>query len=306
MNQLSPGATATMIQLRALAPALVVALMSIGAQTPPRPVPADRFFDSNGMKIRFVEQGQGDPIVLIHGYTGTVERHWINNGIFADLAKDHRVIALDCRGHGKSDKPHDPDAYRGEMAKDIVRLLDHLQIRRAHIVGFSMGAYITGQLLASVPERFMTATLAGGGPARTWTPADDEEAEASAREMEGDTPFRSLILAVSPPGARPPAPEEIRKQAQPLIEANDLKALAALNRSLKGGTLVLTDTQLRAIRVPVLAAIGSEDRNLARVRELEKLMPTLRLVVVDGATHGGSRGVLRRPEFVAALRRFLK
>ena len=216
------------------------------------------------------------------------------------------MIALDCRGHGKSDKPHDPDAYRGEMGKDIVRLLDHLQIRRAHIVGFSMGAYITGQLLASAPERFITATLAGGGPARTWTRADDEAAEASAREMEGDAPFRSLILAVAPPGAPPPAPEEIRKQAQPLIDTNDLKALAALNRSLKGGALVLTDTQLAAIRVPALAVIGSEDRNLPRVRDLEKLMPSLTLVVLDGATHGGARGVLRRSEFSAALRRFLK
>jgi pimeloyl-ACP methyl ester carboxylesterase len=295
-----------MIQLRALGPALAVALMSTVAQPPPRPDLADRFFDSGGVTIRFVELGQGDPIVLIHGYTGTLERHWINTGVFADLAKDHRVIALDCRGHGKSDKPHDPDAYRGEMAKDVIRLLDHLQIRRAHIVGFSMGAYITGQLLASAPERFLTATVAGGGPARTWTAADDEQAEASAREMEGDTPFRSLILAVSPPDAPPPTPEAIRKQAQPLIAANDLKALAALNRSLKGASLVLSDTQLTAVRVPVLAVVGSEDRNLPRVRDLAKVMPTLTLSIVDGATHGGERGVLRRREFSEALRRFLK
>jgi predicted alpha/beta-fold hydrolase len=64
--------------------------------------PPDNFFDSNGVRIRYVDQGQGAPVVLIHGYTGNLERHWVAPGVFANLAKDHRVIALDCRGHGKS------------------------------------------------------------------------------------------------------------------------------------------------------------------------------------------------------------
>src|SRR5436190_17147545 len=94
------------------------------------------FLDSNGVRIRYVDQGQGPPVVLIHGYTGNLERHWINPGVFTELARDHRVIALDCRGHGKSDKPHSPGSYGVEMGKDIVKLLDHLKISRAHIVGF--------------------------------------------------------------------------------------------------------------------------------------------------------------------------
>jgi pimeloyl-ACP methyl ester carboxylesterase len=118
----------------------------------------DRFFDSNGVRIRYVEQGQGPPVVLMHGYTGNLERHWINPGVFANLANDYRVIAVDCRGHGKSGKPTSPRAYGAEMGKDIIRLLDHLKIRRAHIVGFSMGAIIAGHLLtadASFRERAM-------------------------------------------------------------------------------------------------------------------------------------------------------
>ena len=122
----------------------------------------------------------------IHGYTGYIERHWIATGVFANLAKDHRVIALDCRGHGKSGKPTDPKAYGAEMAQDIVRLLDHLKIRRAHVVGFSMGAMIAGPLLITNADRLLTVTFVGHHPVRKWTTVDEQQAEVSARELEGD------------------------------------------------------------------------------------------------------------------------
>src|SRR6476469_4469889 len=86
----------------------------------------DKFFNSNGVQIRYVDQGSGEPVVLVHGYTGNIERGWIDTGVFANLSKDHRVIAFDARGHGKSGKPHDPKAYGNEMAQDIGRLMDHL------------------------------------------------------------------------------------------------------------------------------------------------------------------------------------
>src|SRR5919106_4349900 len=162
------------------------------AQTVSAP-PPDRFFDSNGVRIRFVEQGQGAPVVLIHGYTGNLERHWMNNGVFAALAKDYRVIAMDARGHGKSDKPHDVKAYGPEMAQDIVRLLDHLKIERAHIIGYSMGAIIAGHLLTTNPERFLTAVFVAHHAVRKWTEKDTQDAEASARDLESDTPFKALV-----------------------------------------------------------------------------------------------------------------
>src|SRR5690242_4361625 len=83
----------------------------------------DQFFDSNGVRIRYVERGAGTPVLLIHGFSTNLDRTWIESGIFDNLAKDHRVIALDLRGHGKSDKPHDSKAYGAEMAQDAVRLL---------------------------------------------------------------------------------------------------------------------------------------------------------------------------------------
>ena len=300
---------ATVVNKRASLMLLAVLITRPGEASPARfasqqvAVRQDSSFVSNGVRIRYVEQGQGPAIVLIHGYTGNVERHWINSGIFADLAKDHRVIALDCRGHGQSGKPDNPAAYGAEMGQDIVRLLDHLKIRRAHIVGFSMGAFIAGHLLTTNADRFLSATFVGHHPMRTWTAADEQESEAWARDLESDTPFRSLILGIAPSDVPPPGADEIRKLSQALVAANDTKALAAYHRGLR--TLAVTDADLAAVRVPTLGIIGSADPSLAGVQDLKTVMPALSVVVVDGAEHGGERGVLRRPEFLAALRGFL-
>ena len=265
--------------------------------------PPEAFFDSAGVRIRYIDQGQGSPVVFIHGYTGTLDRHFVNNGVAAALMKDHRVIALDARGHGKSGKPVDPKAYGPEMGRDVIRLLDHLKIPRAHIVGFSMGAIIAGHLVTTNPERFITATFVAHHPVHSWTASDDAEAEASARDLESDTPFRSLILGIWPKNAPPPSEEEVRKLSQNLIAADDVKALAAYNRGRRA--LVVMPAQLAAVRVPALAIIGTADPSVDGVRNLPTVMPGVKVVVIDGAEHGGERGILRRPEFIAALREFL-
>jgi pimeloyl-ACP methyl ester carboxylesterase len=281
---------------------LVPAVLSGKTQAPAPLAPPDQFFDSSGVRIRYVEHGHGAPVILIHGYTGTLDRHWIAPGVFHELAKDHRVIAFDSRGHGKSGKPHDPSAYGPEMGQDIIRLLDHLKIPRAHIVGYSMGAIIAGHLLTTDPDRFITATWVAHHAVHMWTPSDDQEADASARELEGDTPFRSLVVALTPPGAPLPSDEEIRKRLQPLVAANDLKALAAYHRGRR--RLVVTDRAIAAVRIPTLGIIGSADPSAGGLREVGKIMPALKVIVVDGAEHGGERGILRRPEFLPALREF--
>ena len=90
-------------------------LWSATSAAQPPAAPPDQFFDSNGVRIRYVEQGQGPAVVLMHGYTGTLDRHFIANGVFANLAKDHRAIAIDLRGHGKSGKPYEPECvWRGD------------------------------------------------------------------------------------------------------------------------------------------------------------------------------------------------
>jgi pimeloyl-ACP methyl ester carboxylesterase len=129
----------------------------------------DNFFDSNGVRIRYVDRGAGEPVVLIHGGGSTLES-WVDSGVLPNLAKDYRVIALDARGFGKSGKPHDVKAYGPEMGLDVIRLLDHLGIQRAHVVGYSMGAHITAQLLTTHPQRFLTANAT---PAPQLTPDVD-------------------------------------------------------------------------------------------------------------------------------------
>lgn len=115
----------------------------------------NQYFDSNGVRIHYVEQGAGEPVVLVSGPGAPLEA-WIDTGAFQ---LPYHVIALDCRGEGLSGKPHDPRAYGRETAEDVVRLLDHLHIPKAHIVGYATGAYITAYVLKSHPERFLTAAL---------------------------------------------------------------------------------------------------------------------------------------------------
>ena len=108
---------------------------------------AGRTFDSAGVSIHYIEEGRGVPVVLLHGYTTDLGEQWVKSGVMQALAAQHRVVALDARGHGLSGKPHDRAAYGREMGLDIVRLLDHLGIERAHVVGYSMGGAVA-QLLA--------------------------------------------------------------------------------------------------------------------------------------------------------------
>lgn len=264
----------------------------------------DKFFDSQGVRIRYVEQGTGEPIVLVHGRGGTLQS-WIDNGILPNLARDYRVIALDCRGHGMSGKPHDPRQYGPEMALDIVRLLDHLGIRQTHVVGYSMGASITSQLLTMHPHRFLTATLGGFAGHFGWTSQDDELYEQQAAETErwGFSPSLDVFLA--PPNTPKPTEEDIKKRAAvALANPNqDRFAIAALLRAVRDQ--VIPPAQAAAVTVPTLGIAGSADPNLENLRELKALRPALQLIVIDGATHSGGRGAGRRQEFVAALRDFL-
>lgn len=120
----------------------------------------DRFLDSGGVRIRYVDHGAGTAVVLVHGFTASIEPAWIETGILPSLARDYRVVAFDLRGHGKSGKPHDPRAY-DEMGLDAIRLLDHLGIQKAHIVGYSLGGIIVAKLLTTHHDRFLSAVLGG-------------------------------------------------------------------------------------------------------------------------------------------------
>jgi pimeloyl-ACP methyl ester carboxylesterase len=189
------------------------------------------------------------------------------------------------------------------MVQDAVRLLDHLKIPRAHVVGYSLGAIITAKLLTTNADRFLSATLGAHAGYRNWRPEYDRSAQRTALELEGDVPFRSLAMAMTPSDEPKRSEDDIRSRSNALATANDLRALATYNR---GGSRELnsTDDEVSAIKVPVLGVIGSLD-NVRSMKQLQSILPSLKLVIIAGATHTGDRAAARQLEFVSAIREFI-
>jgi pimeloyl-ACP methyl ester carboxylesterase len=264
----------------------------------------EQSFVSNGVRIHFATKGSGMPIVLIHGRGESLDS-WMANGVFQELAKDHHVIALDCRAHGTSGRPHDPAQYGREMALDVVRLLDHLQIFQAHVIGYSMGAMIASQLITLHPDRFVSAVLGGGAGRLQWTGEDEKFYEQAAHEAEQYGFSPSISLRIAPPGTPPMTAEEIAKRSAIELAkpGADGKALAAMTRSFRDQ--VITPAQAAAVRLPTLGIAGAEDPMVNELKKLQGYRPSMPLIVIEGATHGGTRDVRKRPEFVAAVRKFI-
>ncbi len=218
---------------------------------------------SDGVKIHYLVMGRGTPVVLIHGYTGSAEGNWFANGVAAALAGRHRVVALDVRGHGASDKPHDAAMYGDRLWKDVLELMDHLAIDRAHIHGYSMGGGITASLLARNPERFLTASFGGSGIAE----ADPQWIAKAPKDKEGSDPQE----------------EEARKRLQSRPD-RDPKALEAVRAGFGTGAR-RTAIDLTAIRMPVLAINGEFDRPIAKTHRMHRELKNFRSVVLPGKSH---------------------
>jgi pimeloyl-ACP methyl ester carboxylesterase len=226
-------------------------------------------FHRDGLDIAYLDQGEGEPIVLIHGFASTKEVNWVYPGWVATLtAAGRRVIALDNRGHGQSGKLYLPDLYDTRlMADDVAALLDHLGIPRADVMGYSMGARITAFLALKRPERVRSAILGGLGihlvdgvglPASIAT-ALEAPTLADVTDAQGRT-FRAFA-------------EQTR---------SDLKALAAC---IRGSRQTLTDAEARAISVPVLIAVGSKDEVAGSGAALQALIPNSEHLEIPGRDH---------------------
>jgi pimeloyl-ACP methyl ester carboxylesterase len=279
---------------------LLLVLLSLVAGTV---AAEDRFFDSGGVRIRYVERGAGAPVVLVHGFTASIERGWIETGMVDNLARDHRVIALDLRGHGKSGKPHEPAAY-DQIGTDIISLLDYLKIERSHAVGYSLGGIILAKLLTTHPQRFTSVVLGGAAYRRSQSAEADQAADAAAREIEAGI-YRALVVSTAPTDEPPPDEHAILSRSREISQGSDLRAHAALMRSRR--PLVVTDGEIAKVRVPTLAVVGSADPALPRVKAMQKRWPGLEVEVVAEATHPTvhARGLPRNPQFAAAIRRHI-
>lgn len=266
--------------------------------------PQDRFADLGGVKIRYIEEGKGEPVVLLHGGGSNLET-WVAAGVVANLARDYRVIAFDARGHGKSDKPHDPKAYGREQALDVVRLLDTLKLKRAHIVGFSLGGSTTSQLLTLHPERFLTATLIGGPGRYPWTAEDQQRVEVEASEIAKECISRSRMYRQAPAGGKP-TEDDYRQRAEACRADRDFDPLSTAASLRAYRDQALTEEQLKSVKVPTLLVVGDLDHALKPTQRLKQLRPdTTTLVVVEGASHTGARGIQRDARLVPAIREFL-
>ncbi len=273
----------------------------------PRPVDAaEGVFDSNGLKIRYVTAGKGVPVVLIHGWMGDSSMWGRDRSGNTNLnaADGFQLIALDCRGHGKSDKPHDPAKYGPEMAADVVRLLDHLKIEKAHLVGYSMGAFIAGKVAATHPERVLSIVYGGQAPLIAGEKSSrSSEVEIFARAVDEGKDLGAYIIAVTPPGRLKPTPELARAIAKMMFGGKDVKAFAAAGRSFKG--LEVTGERLKKCKAPILFIHGGNESAQVkdRVAAVRKLLGRGEVKIVEGADHVTT---LTRREFASAILAFLR
>jgi len=272
---------------------LVLAPLSAGERL------ESQFFDSDGTKIHYIVTGEGEPVVLIHGFTANLQQNWKLPGIIDALRDDFQVIAIDNRGHGRSDKPHDVEQYGMRMIEDPIRLLDHLGIEKAHFVGYSLGGFITEKLMTTYPQRVLSATLGGAG----WNEADSTRMDfidELADSLEAGEGIRPLIKLLNPEGNPEPSEQQIRTLNGLIMLTNDPKALAAVIRG--ASQWAVSEEALRANEIPTLSLIGEKDPMKDGVDALEQVMSNIEVVVLDGADH---RSAIGHPKFRESLLEFL-
>ena len=273
----------------------VVALYAQEAE----PAPEDQYFDSNGVQIRYIVKGEGEPIVLTHGFTMDLMSEWGGRNLIDPLAEHYKVIAIDNRGHGKSGKPHEPEKYGMEMVKDIVRLLDHLGIDKAHVAGYSMGGFITTKLITTYPDRVQSAIIGGAGWRKDFGGQESLWLKL-AESLEQGKGVGPMIEFMIPEGRPKPTQEQIDALNALIAMRNDTLALAAVIRGMR--EVQVAEEQLRANKVPALAIIGEIDTLKPGVDEMSAVMANLEVVVVEDADHPGA---IASPRFRESMLEFL-
>ena len=226
-------------------------------------------FQHDDIEIAFIDEGEGEPIVLVHGFASNAQVNWVSPGWVVTLTKaGRRVIALDDRGHGASSKLYDPAAYHSAiMADDVRALLDHLALARADVMGYSMGARIAAFFALAHPARLRRAVLGGLG----------------SRLVEGvglPESIAEALEAASLADVEDPVGRMFRSFAEQT--RSDLDALAAC---IRGSRQILTREQVQQIRAPVLVAVGSKDVIAGSPHELAAMLPAGRALDVPGRDH---------------------
>lgn len=226
-------------------------------------------FDSDGVAIAYETYGEGAPILLIHGFASNAKINWLGTGWVDVLTgAGRKVIAIDNRGHGQSEKLYDPAVYGAPlMAEDARRLLDHLDISSAAIMGYSMGARIAAFLTLHHPDRVACVVFAG-------------LAENMIKGIGGGNQVAEALEADSIDDVADPSARGFRSFAE--ATGGDLKALAACMRSSRQK---ITVAELSKIRVPALVAVGTEDEIAGRPEPLADAIPGAEILEIPGRDH---------------------
>lgn len=226
-------------------------------------------FVSNGFTLSYLDEGEGPPILLIHGFGSSAKVNWLNPGWIDTLVKaGRRVIAIDNRGHGQSDKPHEIAAYRIQaMAEDAYNLLLHLGIARADVMGYSMGSRIATMFALSHRQAAQSIVLGGLGYGIVdgigpWGPVVD------------------ALLTDDPESTKDPVGRMFRKFADQT--KSDRIALAAC---MKATRQPIAADDLAALKLPVLIAVGEKDELAGSASDLAKIIPGAEVLDIPKRDH---------------------
>jgi len=245
-------------------------------------------FERGGVTIHYVVEGSGPAITLVHGFASSLRGNWRGPGIIDALsAAGRQVVALDCRGHGKSSKPHDPRSYAGTaMSEDVISLLDHLALAEVDLMGYSMGGLIAASLLVNHPERLRSVILSGVGDGLLTGEPSRARSEAIASALDAKD-------ASSSSGAAARAFRAFAEQ-----QSNDLAALAAIQRAKRDA---VDPGKLGRVHKPVMILIGEGDTLVGGADKLAATIPGARYVKVPG----DHLSAVVAPEFKHAVEAFL-
>ena len=226
-------------------------------------------FHHGAVEISYLDEGEGDPIFLVHGFASSKNVNWVYPTWVSDLKKDgRRVIALDNRGHGDSEKLYDPAQYDiATMASDVIALMDHLAIPQADIMGYSLGSRMTAVLARNEPQRLRSAILGGIGIGL----------------IEGGGPGENVATALEAPSLEDvtdPVGRTFRAFADQT--RSDRRALVAC---LRGSRRLMTREEAADIDVPVLIAVGTADDIAGSAEALGKIIPRSEVLDIPNRDH---------------------
>jgi pimeloyl-ACP methyl ester carboxylesterase len=238
------------------------------------------FAHNEGMRIYYELEGKGLPLILLHGFTGSLN-DWQTYGYTQELSKDYQLVLIDARGHGKSDKPHDSKAYQPELfGRDITAVMDDLKIKKALYMGYSMGGRVGFSSIARYSlDRFYCLVLGGKSPYGYGTGAKKEDVRMRLASLEKAAKEGSeFYVAYEARGGVPLS--EVRKAR---IRESDFGSLIAVQKAFIDWPDA--DDLIPEIKLPCLLYSGELDEDYLVIKQSATMMPNAQFFSLPGLDH---------------------